>query len=111
MIEFRLIFQKAFAGEEVRIPHSFPGAANNLRQRFYRYRDKVREDASDEFNLLVDYLHFELQGRELVISYNNPNEKLLEIANDQQSTGERSLNLSKQPFLASEEESNSTSKR
>ena len=88
MLEFRLLFQKAFADKVVRVPCTSPPVASNLRQRLYRYRDKIRQDISDEFNILVDHLHFEIGVRELVITYNNPNEKLLEVLDERrQDTG------------------------
>lgn len=96
MTEFRLLFQKAFADEVVRVPCTARHEAGNLRQRLYRYRDMIRADDSDKLNLLVDHLHFELGVRELIITYYNPNEKILEALNDNNQTGDRSPNLSKQ---------------
>jgi len=89
---FRIVFIKAFAGEVVSIPRESLRDANNLRQRFYRYRDKVREDATDEFNLLVDHLIFELGSKSLTIKYHNPNAEILENLNDDQDTGASALN-------------------
>ena len=61
--------------------------ANNMRQRFYRYRENIRLNPKNTLYLLVDDLHFEINGRTLVITYNNPNQKILESINDDQETG------------------------
>lgn len=89
MIEFRALLLKAFAGNTVQIPCTSYTHAYNLRQRFYRYRDKIRE-SNDELNLLVDDLCFEIDGGLLVITYDNP-ENLLEALNDDPETGDKSL--------------------
>lgn len=91
MIEYRAILQKAFAGESVEISCADNSDANSLRQKFYRYRDKLRE-SNDELNIIVDGLRFELDGNKLVISYNNL-ENLVEALNDNENTGGRTLNL------------------
>ncbi|MCK5644196.1 MAG: hypothetical protein KAJ19_25580 [Gammaproteobacteria bacterium] len=94
MIEYRALFLKAVAGDPARVTCDNSTDANNLRQKFYRYRDKLR-DSDDELNLIADNFQFELDGCELVISYNNP-ENLLEALNDDEKSGGPPLNPKQQ---------------
>jgi len=94
MIEYRALLLKAFAGEVVHIFCGPKPAANSMRQKFYRYRNSIR-DSEDELALLVDDLVFELGKQELVIRYNNP-QNILEALNEQE-PGDSSLNPRKQP--------------
>lgn len=79
MIELRSIFLLAIAGEgeDISLACESNNEANNIRQKLYRYRDKIRATTSDELNLLVDYLEFSVSGKLLLISYKPP-ETLLE---------------------------------
>lgn len=89
MLEYRAILQKAFAGEVVTISCEDSLSAINLRQKFYRYRDKIR-NSSDGLNLVVDGLLFGVDRNNLVITYQD-RENLMEALNDDLDTGERSL--------------------
>lgn len=82
MLEFRALLQKAIADDEVVIALESRREANNLRQRFYRYKDTIRKNPSDELNLLIDHIHFELDDKVLTLNYYNPNLKLMENIHD-----------------------------
>lgn len=82
MIEFRALLQQAIAKDEVVIPCDSHREANNLRQRFYRYKDLIRKNNNDELNLLIDHIHLELEDNILTLNYYNPNLKLMENIHD-----------------------------
>jgi len=100
MIEYQAIFQQAFKGETVHIFCGPPPAANNLRQKFYRYRISIK-NSEDELALLVDDLVFTLGKQELIISFNNP-QNILEAIHDQD-TGAEALNPAQQPDIREEQ--------
>ena len=93
MIEYRAILQQAFKGEVVHIFCGPPPAANNLRQKFYRYRHSIK-NSEDELALLVNDLVFTLGKQELIIKFNNP-QNLLEAIHDNQEPGAEVLKSSK----------------
>lgn len=82
--EFRLVFQRAV--QEGKISFALPSHrhAYNVRQRLYRFRDRIRGRDSDSLNLLVDNLKFELDGANLIISYEKPL-ALLEMVDEPES--------------------------
>ena len=82
MLEFRALLQQAIAKDEVVIPCESKREANNLRQRFYRYREALRKSPVDELNLLIDHIHFELVDNVLTLNYFNPDLKLMENIHD-----------------------------
>ena len=106
MIEFHAIFLKAIAGDQVRIATNNYNAAYNLRQKFYRYRDQIRASDS-ELVLLVDDLLFEIDNDVLVISYNNPENVLEALSNDDTRPGDESLK-SQQPDQSAPQERHSS---
>lgn len=95
MMEIRRIFQSACADGEVVLTCINEREANNLRQRFYRYRDKIRGQ-SDPLSLVVDYIHFELSGNMLTVAYREPLEHIRETTDDNNRPGAQALNSSRQ---------------
>lgn len=45
--------------------------ANNYRQRFYRFRDKIRGDSTHPLNLVIDSFQFHLNGKSLIVSFSD----------------------------------------
>ena len=93
-----VIMQEAVRTKKVVVPCESYNAANSLRQRFYRHRDKIRQDVNDPLNLVIDSIHFAVDDRKLVITYDDTEEKLLEVLNsDDKSIGAHTPNESNQP--------------
>jgi len=93
MIEFHAALIKAIADGRVTIDCIDQTSAANMRQKFYRYRDKIK-NSDEELSLLVDNFHFELKDQFLTIHYDS-NESLLEaLSHDTENTGAKALNSS-----------------
>ena len=81
MLEYRILFQQTLAGKgPIRLELASKREAYNLRQKFYRYREQIRNNPSDELAVLVDQLKFELGGNVLRILHNIPPTAVIEAA-------------------------------
>lgn len=89
MNELRSVFMRAIGAPNQKILLAFRKErdAVNLRQRLYRYRDKIRSDPSDALNLLVDKLHFELSDKGVLIKFETASEfKIIEPEDNRDET-------------------------
>lgn len=86
MLQFQAIIQSAASGKRVAVVSDSARDANNMRQRFYRYRDKIRLDSAHPLNLVIDHIQFSVEGNSVIITYSDPTLLILENPNDNTST-------------------------
>lgn len=70
--EFRIVLEKAVQEEKVSLTFPSSRMAYNIRQRLYRFRDKLRESDSDSLALLIDQFRFEIDGTKLIVHFEKP---------------------------------------
>ena len=88
MLELYALFQKIIREKRIELVLESPQRADNVRQRLYRFRNKVRKDSNDPLNLLVDNIRFEQRWTKLILTYSQPNKEILqELINDNPRTG------------------------
>ena len=80
MTELRTAIMMAIAasGRRILFAQVDERDAINLRQRFYRYCKRVRQDPQDPLNLLVDNLRFTIDSNGVIIKYEEPQLSLIE---------------------------------
>lgn len=67
----RLALQFAMTNGQHEIETSGHRASYNLRQKFYRARDEIRESTEDPLSLVADSFSFLVEGKKLVIKFDN----------------------------------------
>lgn len=92
MSSYQLLFTQAIEDKSLTVSCDNHKDANNIRQRMYRARDKIRADKLDPLNLIVDGLSFEIIGALVFIEYTDPNQ-ILENSHVREEPGDRTLNL------------------
>ncbi len=74
------VLKKAILQGQVSATYDSAQHAENVRQRFYRYREKLRQSPMNPLALLADDFSFLLDGPKLIVSYKHADSTNEDIA-------------------------------